>query len=471
MRHRDDGEGVNTDMQLLAQRAAAVERRPRLTSNQWKVVNLCALAGMLESLDMYIIAFILAVITAPWNLSYGQSAAILLSSGVGALIGSFVWGAVADRVGRKKAFVATIFTCSLSSLALAFTPTGNWLYLAALRTVVGFGAGGFFIFVVLVQEFAPAARRGFASGVVSTAAAGGLLVGAISGSFLVPLVGWRGMFVIGALPILLAVVVNRVLPESPRWAFAQGQLDVGRRALQWALGPGVPIDDIERSYRSVHEAPRWAEVFRRTRSLLSGVLVNFGVVTAYYGMVLWAPTLLSQIVGVSGSHAAAMMAAMSLTGLLTRLLTGWLADRWGRRRCGGVAACAAAACLFVAGLVGHGTLLQPQLFWLPFACAFVLADSGFSIMGMYTSEIWPSRLRGRGSGVSYAAGSVGKIIGPLGLALIIGSSNVIKPAATVSAIVPAFSYLAAMFLIAGATYFFIAHETMGRTLEEIDREV
>jgi putative MFS transporter len=124
----------------------------------------------------------------------------------------------------------------------------------------------------------------------------------------------------------------------------------------------------------------------------------------------------------------------------------------------------------IAGLVGHSVMLHRELFWLPFAAAFLLADCSFAIMGMYTSEIWPSRLRGRGSGVSYGAGSVGKIIGPLGLALVIGSSSVISPAATVGAIVPAFGYLAAMLLIAGATYLFVARETRGRSLEDLDRE-
>jgi MFS transporter, putative metabolite:H+ symporter len=87
---------------------------------------------------------------------------------------------------------------------------------------------------------------------------------------------------------------------------------------------------------------------------------------------------------------------------------------------------------------------------------------------MYTSEIWPSRLRGRGSGVCYMAGSVGKIIGPLGLALMIGASSMLRPAATVSALLPAFTYLAAMFLIAGLTYVFIARETRGQTLEDLE---
>jgi putative MFS transporter len=162
------------------------------------------------------------------------------------------------------------------------------------------------------------------------------------------------------------------------------------------------------------------------------------------------------------------MMGMSFTGLLCRFTTGWLSDRLGRRRIGAFATCGAALFLLISALVGHGTIFRSELFWLPFGLAFLLADSGFAIMGMYTSEIWPSRLRGRGSGVSYGAGSIGKIIGPLGLALLIGSSNVISPAATVSSIIPAFSYLAAMFLIAGLTYIFVARETKGQTLEELD---
>ena len=448
---------------------AVAALKPRLTFNQWKVVTFCALAGMLETMDMYLIGFVLAVITGPWRLSYGKSAAILLASGVGAVFGSLFWGYLADRIGRKKAFVATIFTCSVASVALAFTPTGDWMYLAALRILLGFGTGGFFIFVMLVQEFAPATNRGFASGIVSTAAAGGLLLGAVCGSFLMPLIGWRGMFAIGAAPALLGVAVLYMMPESPRWALARGDVTQGRRLLAWALGPGADIEAVVRAYSTVEKPPGWGEVFSRTRSLVSGALVNFGVVAGYYGVVLWAPTLLAQILRIPGADAAKFMMGMSVTGLLCRFGMGWLSDRVGRRRCGALAACGAAVLLVIAGLVGHGDLLRRELFWLPFGLAFVLADSGFAIMGIYTSEIWPSRLRGRGSGVSYGAGSVGKIVGPLGLALVIGSSNIIKPAATVDSIVTAFSFLALMFLIAGLTYLFVARETKGRTLEELDR--
>ena len=449
-----------------------VARKPMLTANQWKIVSFCATGGMLETMDMYIIAFVLSVITGPWQLSYGQSAAILYASGVGAIIGSFVWGYLADRIGRKKAFLGTIFICAVASVILAFTPTGDWVFIAVMRAIIGFGAAGFFIFVMIVQEFAPAANRGFASGFVSTAAAGGLLLGALAASFLMPMIGWRGMFALGAAPAIVGILVVYFMPESPRWALAHGHTQLGRRSLTWALGPNSPdMEKIVESYSKVEKPPSWGEVFARTRSLVPGVLINFGVVTGFYGVVMWAPTLLTQVLEIPGAQAAKIMVGLSITGLLSRFSMGWLADRIGRRRCGAVAATGAAILLMLAAFTAHGMVLSREMFWLPFGLAFVLADSGFAIMGMYTSEIWPSRLRGRGSGVCYAAGSVGKILGPLGLALLIGSSNTIKPAITIGAIIPAFAFLAAVFFIAGLTYIFIAKETKGQSLEEIEKKL
>src|SRR5262245_60578219 len=91
--------------------ATAAAPASRLTANQWKIVGFCALGGMLETMDIYIISFVLTAISGPWQLSYGKSATILLSSGIGAIIGSVFWGFIADRVGRKRAYIATIFVC------------------------------------------------------------------------------------------------------------------------------------------------------------------------------------------------------------------------------------------------------------------------------------------------------------------------------------------------------------------------
>ena len=143
----------------------AVERQDRLTANQWLLVGVCAAAAALEFLDAYIIAFVLTFITGPWKLEYGQTAIVLLSSGLGGLFGSLIWGQFADRLGRRTTLIATVCTCALASLALAATPEGNWIYLAALRFVVGIGVGGFFAPMMLVQEFLPTAWRGKGCGI------------------------------------------------------------------------------------------------------------------------------------------------------------------------------------------------------------------------------------------------------------------------------------------------------------------
>jgi putative MFS transporter len=92
-------------------------------------------------------------------------------------------------------------------------------------------------------------------------------------------------------------------------------------------------------------------------------------------------------------------------------------------------------------------------------------------MGPYAAEVWPSNLRTSGMGSAYGFGGIGKIIGPIGLALIVGTSNVVKPEVTIAAIVPSFLYLGAWSALAGIAYAFIGFETRGRSIEEIDRQL
>jgi len=197
----------------------------------------------------------------------------------------------------------------------------------------------------------------------------------------------------------------------------------------------------------------------RLISALNGTLINLGVVTGYYGMVLWSPTLLSQIQGISGAQAATLMIGMSLAGLVSRFIIGALSDRFGRRACGAWAGLLTGAALVCAGLVGHGDLLKPHMFWLPLAMSFVFADASVAVLAVYTSEIWIPPVRGRGSGLSYAAGGLGKIIGPLGFALLMGSADMVRPLATAQALVPSFGFLAAMFALAGLVYALIGIDT------------
>jgi putative MFS transporter len=90
------------------------------------------------------------------------------------------------------------------------------------------------------------------------------------------------------------------------------------------------------------------------------------------------------------------------------------------------------------------------------------------VIGPYMAEVWPTRLRTTGMGSAYGFGGLGKIIGPLGLALMIGASDVIKPQATVAAIVPGFLYFAAWMALCGCAFLFFGFETGQQSLTEID---
>jgi putative MFS transporter len=121
-----------------------LDQAQSLTRNQIKIVAAAIIGDMLEFFDYYLIGFVLAFIVKPWGLTFGQSAIILLSSGVGAILGAFIWGRLADVLGRRKVFMATIINFSLASGVQAFTPDNGWVFLSVFRFFVGFGVGGLY---------------------------------------------------------------------------------------------------------------------------------------------------------------------------------------------------------------------------------------------------------------------------------------------------------------------------------------
>ena len=105
-----------------------LEQQKRLTANQWKLIATTNLADLLDFFDFFLIGYVLAFITKEWQLTYWQGAMILLSSGLGAVPGAFLWGWVADRIGRRKVFIATALNVALATGLMYFTPgQGGWV--------------------------------------------------------------------------------------------------------------------------------------------------------------------------------------------------------------------------------------------------------------------------------------------------------------------------------------------------------
>jgi putative MFS transporter len=446
---------------------AQVEDRP-LAARQRLIVAAAVLADMLEFYDYFLMGFVLAFIVGPWHLTFGQSATLLLTSGVGAIAGAFAWGALADAVGRRPIFIATLITFSLATGVMALTPRGAWVFMAVFRFFVGFGVGGLYsVDLPLVQEFVPAARRGLIGGIITAFIPVGILLGSLLAATASHAVGWRGLFLIGLVPALLSLLVRAWVPESPRWLLRRGREAEARRSLAWALQ--LPLEAVALPAGGAGAPARpWTDLFRYPRSLALSWLGNLGMQTSVYGLTLWGPTLLVLLLGIKPPQAAYLFIFVSLGGLAGRISFSFLSEAVGRRASGGLLGFGAAFFLLLAGLLHSVFLGGVSLFWLLLIATQFFNDGGFAVVGPYAAEVWPTDLRASGMGSAYGFGGFGKILGPLGLALIAGSSNFVTPAATVARLTPAFAYLAGFAALAGVVYLALGIETRGRPLEEID---
>jgi putative MFS transporter len=450
-----------------------LDRQTTLTGNQKKIIGAAVIGDALEFFDYFLISYVLAFVIGPWKLTFGQSAIVLMSSGVGAIIGAYVWGWIADRIGRRKVFIGTVLNFSIATGLLYFTPDNGWIYLTVMRFFVGVGVGGLYcVDLPLVQEFMPTSKRGWVGGLVTAVIPLGVGLGAVLAAFM-PSDQWRLLFAIGLLPALVVLLVRLWVPESPHWLARQGRFEEARKSLAWALQvqpESLPLPAAARA-NAAPVKTNWFDLFKYPRSLLVSWLGNAGAQTGVYGVALWAPALFVLLLKVTPQEAAKMMILLSVTGFLGRLSFSWLSETIGRRNSGGLLGFGAGTLIILAGYNYNTALFGLSAFWLILAAAMFFADGGFAIVGPYAAEIWPSHLKTTGMGSAYGFGGIGKIIGPAGLALIVGSGNYLKPDVPLPQIPTAFLYLGCWFLMAGVVYYFFGLETKGKSLQEIDREL
>jgi len=467
--------GIRSRTKSVAHRGNAMfdvlDRQTRLTGNQKKILAAAIIGDALEFFDYFLIAFVLAFLIGPWKLTFGQSATVLMSSGIGAILGAYAWGWIADRIGRRAVFIGTVLNFSLATGLLYFTPDNGWVYLTIMRFFVGLGVGGLYcVDLPLVQEFMPTSKRGWIGGLVTCVIPLGVGIGNVLASF-IGADQWRLLFAIGVLPALLVLLIRLWVPESPRWLARQGRSEEARKSLAWALMVDPSILPMPTAQEIRVVKTNWFDLFKYPRSLLVSWLGNAGAQTGVYGVALWTPTLFVLLLKVTPQNAAKMMILLTVVGFIGRIAFSWLSERIGRRNCGGLLGFGAGLLIIAAGYNYNATLFGLSAFWLILAAAMFFADGGFAIVGPYGAEIWPSHLKTSGMGSAYGFGGIGKILGPVGLALIVGSNNYLKPDVPLTEIPTAFLYLGCWFLMAGVVYYFFGIETRGKSNEQIDAEL
>jgi MFS transporter, putative metabolite:H+ symporter len=447
-----------------------LDRQQKLTANQWKIVAAATVGDMVDFFDFFLIGFVLAFIVKGWHLTYGEAGAILLASGISAPFGSLFWGWLADKIGRRTVMMLTVLNFSLATGAMALTPEGGWMYLAICRLIVGLGVTGMYsVDITMVQEFVPTYKRGWLTGLTTTMLPAGVLLGALLGAYATPYIGWRGLFAIGLLPAGLSLYIRSVIPESPHWLLRMGRVEEARKSLAWALKVDpqtIPLP----TTAPVIEHTNWIEIFKYPRSIVAGCLTGL-TQTGGVALTLWMVTLFVMVLHITPAQASGIAIWTSLAAIAGRFLCAWMSDALGRRTAGTLTCIMAAICMSAAGYLHDAFVGGISLFVAMIILQNVFGSGNYAIVGPYMGEMWPSRLRGSGMGFVYGIGNLGKFIGPAGLALIAGSSNYVKPAATLDAIIPAFNYFAFWYVLGAVAFWFIGMETRGRTIEQIDADM
>jgi putative MFS transporter len=441
-------------------------------TRRYLILTIAVMVGaVLDLFDFFLIAFVVPILNDEWNLTFGQAAVMLLSAGFGAIGGSILWGRLGDRYGRRRPLIAGLTTFSLGTGVMALAPDNGWWFIAIFRLVVGAGVAGVAVVAVpMVLEFTPTRLRTKVTGFVTTAMVPiGVLAAAVSAAALDP--HWRPLFALGLLPLISVVFTLVYAPESPRWLLDQGRPEEARRVIAWLLERNedeIPPDGLTERQ---HPGSGISGVLRYRSSVLVTVLAWLGASAAVSGMFLWGPTFLEQVLEVDSDKAAALFVLVILGSFTGRLFFSFFPQRSGRRICGLLMGLGAPPLLALAAFSGQSEIAGASLFVIALAGAAFFVDGGFANLAPYTSEVYPTSMRTQGMGLAWAVSGIGRIVGPAGVALIAGTSDLVDPEATLGALKPAFLYLAAFSVLVGLGFALVRLEPHGSDLETLSDEL
>lgn len=430
----------------------------------------CSVAGAtaFEYFDLFLIGYVVSILAPQWNLTFGQSSIILMSSGVGALLGAILAGVATNRFGRKPVLLTSLVICSLATCSMAAVPTGAWLTLATLRFVVGAAVPAMHLAVItLVVELTPTSRRTSLSSLMAIAMVpiGGLLAALAGANSSV--LGWQGLCLLGGIAVLFAPVLLFTVPESPQWLVSRDRISEAEAVLARFTGSAVRLTVAP--VKAAEPADNfWSALAGNPARTCLIVFSWFGISTVTYGMVLWGPTLVRLVLNITPGQAASLFVAVGFGGLTGRIFASLIAGRLGRRLTGAMfAGCSALA--LIATSVFYGSSLGGFAVFLPmFVVAYVFSDGGWANAGPMPSEMFPTPLRSQAGALSQFVNALGKIVGPMILGIVAGTGDLITPKATLDALQPAFVTLAIFSGVVCCTYLFAGIETHGVSLSALD---
>jgi len=414
----------------------------QVTPAQRRTLLAAALGWMLDAFDAMLYALVLAHVMLDLGMSKATSGFLytltLLASGIGGML----FGFLADRVGRKRALMASILTYSICSFASGLST--SVLMLAVFRFILGLGMGGEWnTGATLVAETWPTELRAKAMAIVQSSWAIGYAFAALVAGIVLNYSNWRVVFFVGILPAFVVLWIQRGVPESAMWqAHRQRGLEASPGSV---VAPGQTAGN------------GFGQVFRKPflKPTLALLLLNFFGMFAWWGLFTWLPPYLSLPVeqggrgfGVMGT--TTLLITLNLVGMFPGYASfGWVADHLGRRRSFIVYTLMAALLVPL-----YAIARQPAVILILGTFVAFFGTGFFSGSGIIGSEIFPTSLRARALGFTYNGARTLSSVAPL----------VIGRVGQARGLSWAFFLCAASFLLAAGAATFLP-ETKGKHLD------
>jgi AAHS family 4-hydroxybenzoate transporter-like MFS transporter len=440
------GEGSGNRIMEGTLRLSELTERPGVSGLSKRVFLLCFLVMMADNYDNTAMAFSMPRLIHVWHIEQVTVGWIFSSGLFGLMVGSFLFGFLGDRFGRKKALIWGMIAFGI--LTLATMAASDVRQLMALRFLAGLGIGGALPnAVALVNEYAPRRMRVFVVAVIFA----GYTLGGSGGGFvaagLMPLYGWQVVFLVGgALPLLLACALAVLLPESVRFLALQPGRQSEALKLASALRPDLALTDRTRLVPDDEGSkPKVSigDLFAGARRFMTPLLWLLYIANsmAVFAVTNWLPFLIESS-GLPPTRAALGATLWSIGGTVGGLVASRLVDRYGL----------AAVTLFV--LLGCPLTATLGVTGATPALLFgAVAVAGFFVVGTQNSlhgisgSIYPTRIRSNGVGWALGVAKIGSISGPFAVGLLLHAGLNTRQLFFTAAFPLAVAFVSAFFLM------------------------
>jgi AAHS family 4-hydroxybenzoate transporter-like MFS transporter len=419
---------------MIAGISARLDAQP-ITARQMSVLALVMLMLMIDGLDIQLLGLVTPVILEDWNVDRAHFGPALGASLFGLAIGAGAGGRLGDMFGRKRVLVISAFLFGLATVVAAFAE--NVTQMTTIRFISGLGFGAAApSSIALVTEWMPRRAQAKSIAFMSIGTPFGGLLGSLALQLFLPMVGWRGCFILcGILTLLVAMAVLVLLPESAAYLAGKGETEKVGRLLKRHAGIEIAPEALARpSTEAERHSDRGETLFSRRylRLNIGGWTFFFAAQFVVYAFPNWSSTFLTMS-GFTITQALQASAFFHLLAITAAVLTGFLVHRYGSLRITLVGAVLTAATVIIlaAHLHGASEAPNPATYWL-----VMLAISG---MGMFASMVmavgyalltlgYAEQVRATGIGVGLMIGRLGGVlIGATGGLLLTLAGNATWP--------------------------------------------